>query len=154
MLTDFFIQPLGPREAVPYGLMLLADPSREVISKYLPLSAVYLAKKGSKLIGCYAIQPLSQEETEIKNIAVAEKWQGKGVGSQMLADAITRSKADGYKSIRIGTANTSAGQLYLYQKMGFRISHVLTGYFTEHYPEPVYENGHLCKDMIVLRRQL
>lgn len=42
------------------------------------------------------------------------------------------------------------GLTALYQKCGFRIVGIDRDFFTDHYPEPIYENGIWCRDMIRL----
>ena len=38
--------------------------------------------------------------------------------------------------------------------MGFVVSHVVKDFFVEHYPEPIWDNGMRCADMIYLKRPL
>ena len=44
--------------------------------------------------------------------------------------------------------------LALYQKMGFEMDSIRKGFFIDNYPEPMYENGILVRDMVVLKRKL
>jgi ribosomal protein S18 acetylase RimI-like enzyme len=67
---------------------------------------------------------VDKETVEIKNIAIAEKHQGKGLGTILLNDALDRSKLKGFKKVIIGTGNSSVGQLHLYKKVGFRITDI------------------------------
>ena len=91
---------------------------------------------------------------EIVNVAVAEDHQVKGIGKILVNDAILVAKTQGYKTIDIGTGNSSIGQLALYQKCGFRIVSVDHNYFIKHYSEEFYENGIQCIDMIRLSKEL
>lgn len=52
------------------------------------------------------------------------------------------------------TGTTSFGQLYLYQKCGFRVVGVDQNFFTIHYDKEITENGLVLKDMIRLRKVL
>jgi hypothetical protein len=57
------------------------------------------------------------------------------------------------KALWVGTGNSSLSQLALYQKCGFRIREIESGFF-ESYPEPIVENGIRCIDMVRLRVDL
>ncbi|QGQ45538.1 GNAT family N-acetyltransferase [Metabacillus sediminilitoris] len=69
-------------------------------------------------------------------------------------DAIQIARNKGYKTIEIGTGNSSIGQLAFYQKCGFRIIGVDLDFFIRHYPEEIFENGKHCRDMIRLSQDL
>ena len=49
---------------------------------------------------------------------------------------------------------TSLGQLYLYQKCGFRVFEFDQDFFTIHYDDEIIENHLILKDMIRLRKIL
>ena len=83
-----------------------------------------------------------------------EDQQGKGFGKQLVIDAIEVAKSRGYRTIEIGTGNSSIGQLALYQKCGFRITGVDIDFFIRHYPEEIFENSIQCRDMIRLSQDL
>jgi ribosomal protein S18 acetylase RimI-like enzyme len=88
------------------------------------------------------------------NVAVVEEEHGKGIGKQLVHHAIAMARSMGYKTIELGTGNAGIGQLALYQKCGFRIVGVDFDFFTRHYPEPIYENGIHCRDMVRLAMHL
>jgi len=152
--TEIEIRSLSKNEEVPYTLLLDADPSKEMVDAYLPKSDIFIAIIDKEVIGVYVLYAVDSICIEIKNIAVAEDFQGKGVGKRMLDDAFEKARQRGYKEIVIGTSTTSIGPLYLYQKAGFEVSHLLKNFFTDHYAQPLYENGIRCKHMIVLKKEL
>lgn len=76
------------------------------------------------------------------------------IGIILLNYAIEKAKSSGYKKILIGTGNSSINQLYLYQKVGFRITSIKADFFTENYNKPIVENGIECRDMIILTKEL
>ncbi|KUG12958.1 GNAT family N-acetyltransferase [Elizabethkingia sp. HvH-WGS333] len=154
MKESIAIHPYTPGTPIPYDLLLLADPSRELIDLYIASGQLYLAKDNNEIIGCYVLFPWDSETTEIKNIAVHEKFQNQGIGGQLLKDAILKAKNKFYKKLVIGTGNSSTGQLYLYQKYGFRITDIKKNFFKDNYPEPIWENGIECTDMILLTMEL
>jgi ribosomal protein S18 acetylase RimI-like enzyme len=148
------IRPLSSEETPPFDLLLLADPSVKMMGKYIFASSVYVAIIDAQIVGVLALLPIDETLIEIKNIAVAETHQGKGIGKKLLAFAFSEAKEKGFQDIQIGTANSSIGQLVLYQKMGFEMDHIIKSFFTDNYPEPMYENGILVRDMVVLKRTL
>ena len=151
---DITITELPVYEEPPYALLLLADPSTEQIDAYLPRSKIYTAQLNNATIGVIVLTPLNEEEIEIKNIAVSKMFQNQGIGARLIDNAVQIARDLNYKVIEIGTGNSSLGQLYLYQKCGFRMNRVLRSFFLENYAEPIYENGLRCTDMLVLSQQL
>lgn len=154
MTDEIIIRELKDKETIPYDLLLIADPSINNIHKYVSDSVVYTADFKGQTVGCYVLYNVDKETTEIKNIVVDEKFQGKGIGTILLNDAIERAKLSELKKIIIGTGNSSIGQLYLYQKVGFRITDIKADFFKINYSEPIIENGIECRDMIILTREL
>lgn len=148
------IHPHTAETPVPYDLLLLADPSKDLIDEYLVAGQLYLAKYNNEIVGCYVLLPLDSETIEIKNIVVHENFQNQGIGSTLLNNAILKAKEEHYKTLIIGTGNSSIGQLYLYQKSGFKITDIRRDFFKSQYPEPIWENGIECTDMIVLSMEL
>ncbi len=147
-------RPLGDAEEPPYELLLLADPELAAIHKYLGQSEIVLAFNAEKLVGVYVLLAYNKVAAEIKNIAVAEPWQGRGIGRQLLEHAIQAARDNGFRDIYIGTANTSFGQLALYQKLGFRLFDIRKNYFVNNYASPLFENGLAVTDMLMLQLKL
>ncbi len=148
------IRQIETGEKAPYDLLLLADPSKEVVDRYLQTSYIYVGQIQDALVGAFVLTPVDADKVEIKNIAVLEGRQGQGIGSLLLQNAVIVAKQRGFKSICIGTANASIGQLYLYQKQGFEISEIKKNFFIENYRESIFENGIQCKHMIMLEKSL
>lgn len=98
--------------------------------------------------------PLDNTRVEIKNIAVQLAEQGKGVGRLLLDDAERVASLHGFRQLLIGTGNTSIAQQALYQRCGFRIVEVRENFFVDNYPEPIWENGMQCRDMVVLAKEV
>lgn len=137
-------------EAPPIDLLLLADPSQKLVDKYLNKGFCCVADSNGEIIGVYILLPISTSTVELVNIAVSENEQGRGIGKQLLKDAIHQSKSKGYNTIEVGTGNSSIEQLAFYQKCGFRIIGVESDYFTRHYEDKIIENGIWCRDRILL----
>lgn len=148
------IRKLNEEEAAPMDLLLLADPSKEFVLEYMKRGECFVAEIEQQTVGIYVLLPTRPKTVELVNVAVAVKQQGRGIGKQLIVNAMKTAKAKGYKTIEIGTGNSSIGQLALYQKCGFRIIGVDLDYFVSHYSEEIFENGIQCKDMIRLAKDL
>ena len=148
------IRQLKKNEEIPYNLLLLADETIEAINRYINDSEIFIFEKDNETIAIYVLQKISDDTIEIKNIAVDTKHQGRGIGKLLLRDAISRAKAKGFKTIIIGTGDIATKQLHLYQKEGFEIFGLKKGFYTDNYPNPIYENGVQLKDMVMLKKEL
>lgn len=133
-------------------LLLSADPDRGRVLSYLPNSKVLICKEKGGCIGI-AILDVSGDMFELKNIAVDVNHQGKGVAKLLIHEIKRFAKILGATEIEVGTGNSSLSQLALYQKCGFRMSHIESEFF-ESYPDPIFENGIRCIDMVRLRAKL
>lgn len=145
-----FIKKFDKQTKLPWRLLLLADPSQEMVETYLKNSSIFLAYLENKLVGEYVLTPLSSDAVELKNIAIEQLYQGKGFGKKLVMDAIQQAKRDGMKRIEVGTGNSSMSQLALYQKCGFRIVGIDKDFFVKNYQEEIFENDIRCTDMIRL----
>ena len=139
---------------VPWELLLLADPSKEAIEKYIHSGECYVAFQDGKIIGAYVLLRRVESIMEIMNIAVKEEMQNKGIGKLLIADAARRAKDKGMKKLLVGTGNSGLKQLAFYQKCGFKEVGIKKDYFIQNYPEPIFENGVQCRDMIILEMVL
>ncbi|MDQ0218783.1 GNAT family N-acetyltransferase [Peribacillus cavernae] len=148
------IRKLHLDEPPPMDLLLMADPSRLFIEDYVKRGECFVAESNKQIIGAYILLPTRPGTVELVNIAVDENHQGKGIGKQLVMDAIHTAKSRGYKTMEVGTGNSSIDQLALYQKCCFRIVGVDTDFFKRHYNEEIFENGIQCRDMIRLSQDL
>lgn len=154
MLNNIEVRKILDDEVVPYDLLLDADPSIEVIESYLHSSEIYIALLENTIIGIFVLYPVDGNTLEIKNIAVAEKHQRKGVGRFLLKTAAKIALLKGAKKLDIATSNASFEALSLYQKAGFDMVSLKKNYILENYPEALFDNGIQCKHMILLSKKL
>ncbi|WP_110111858.1 GNAT family N-acetyltransferase [Bacillus sp. CGMCC 1.16541] len=147
------IRLLAKNEQPPMQLLLLADPSEKLVSDYVKRGQCVVIEE-EEVVGVYVLLPTRPETVELVNIAVSEHQQNRGIGKKLIQDTILRAKEAGYKTIEVGTGNSSIGQLALYQKCGFRIVSVDKDFFLRHYEEDIYENGIQCMDMIRLSQDV
>ncbi|ASA22474.1 GNAT family N-acetyltransferase [Paenibacillus donghaensis] len=148
------IRQLQANEPYPMKLLLLADPSQELVENYVRQGDCYVAEEHHEIIGVYVLLCLKPETVELVNVAVAEEKQGRGLGKRLVQHALEAAKALGYRTIEVGTGNSSIGQLALYQKCGFRITGFEPDFFVRNYAEEIYENGIRCRDMIRLTQEI
>ncbi len=148
------IRKLHINEDPPMDLLLLADPSRILVEEYIKRGECYVAESDGQIIGVYVLLPTRPETVELVNIAVINTRHGKGLGKQLIIDAINVAKSKGYRTIEVGTGNSSIGQIALYQKCGFRITGVDIDFFIRHYSEAIFENGIQCRDMVRFSQDL
>jgi ribosomal protein S18 acetylase RimI-like enzyme len=142
-------------DPAPYwDMLLLADPSKALVEAYLEDGKLYVAEWDDVVLGVFILMPLDDPKWELKNIAVAEEWQGKGVGKALIKAAINTARDLGAEVLEVGTGNSSLGPLAFYQKAGFRMQRIAKNYFTLNYDEPIFENGIQCRDMLILSQEL
>lgn len=148
------VRQLTRQEPIPYDLLLVADETIEAIDKYIKDSEIFVIELKEKVIAVYVLQVMDTHMMEIKNIAVDPAHQGQGIGTFLLSDAAQKARERGFRAITIGTGDAARKQLDLYQKVGFKIFKVKKNFFPDNYPDPIYENGILLRDMILLKKDL
>lgn len=148
------IRMLMKHEKPPMSLLLLADPSRKVVESYLQRGQCFIAQEKEQIIGVYVLLATRTETIELVNLAVDEDYQGRGIGKKLVLHAIAEANSLGFKTIEVGTGNSSIDQLALYQKCGFRITGIDKDFFLRHYPEKIFENGIQVVDMVRLAQDL
>ncbi|PAD37135.1 GNAT family N-acetyltransferase [Terribacillus saccharophilus] len=131
-----------------YELLLDADPSRKIVDSYLSKSHRIEARWGLQIIGVIILMPTRPETLEIVNIAVNNDFQNQGIGRLLIEYALEYAREHKFKTVEIGTGSTSLGSLYLYQKCGFRMTHIDRDYFSRHYDEEIIENKIVLRDMV------
>ena len=160
--AEWQISPMNPAEA-PWPLLLLADPSREKVRRYLSGSTCFAARLSTPqppsglgaMIGVCVLLPLhdAQQTWELMNLAVSPAWQRKGIGSALLQRAIDELRALGVPQMAVGTGSFG-DQLLFYQRVGFRVTDIERDFFLENYTTPLWERGVQHKDMLRLTLQI
>ena len=150
-MTDVVIE--LTKDTIPNDLLLLADPSEEMITEYIHLSTNFIARLNAKIVGALVLLKTRPKTMEIMNISVYEEYQNKGIGKQLIYKAIEYAKESKIRTLEIGTGNPGLIQMILYQKCGFRIVGVEFDYFRKNYKEKIYENGIECRDMIRMKME-
>lgn len=132
-------------------LLLLADEQEDMIDRYLDRGTMYVLEEG----GIQALCVVTDEgggALELKNLAVAPARQRQGYGRR-LVDFLCETYAGHYARLLVGTGDSPL-TLPFYEACGFRRSHVVPNFFTDHYDHPIFEGGKQLVDMIYLVREL
>jgi ribosomal protein S18 acetylase RimI-like enzyme len=136
---------------IPYELLLLADESTNAIDKYVHDCKSHLVKYHLKTIGVCAIQEIESQTIEIKNLAIINDYQNKGIGSWCLQEI---EKIYKRKYILVGTGDSSLDALRFYKRNGFEQDAIRKDYFLANYDQAIIENGIQLRDQIVLKKTL
>ncbi|MGB8954207.1 MAG: GNAT family N-acetyltransferase [Tumebacillaceae bacterium] len=132
-------------------LLLLADPSEEMVRRYLLDGELYAwLTEEDETVGVLHVVEIDPGVVEIKNIAVRELYQGQGHGKKLLDEVIKRLRERGANEVVVRTGNSSIGNLAFYQKIGFRMMNIEHDYFLNEYQTPIFENGIRCRDRVHL----
>ena len=63
-------------------LLLLADPSTDLVQEYLGRGTCFVAEQDGEVVGVYVLLPTRPSTIELVNVAVAESHQGQGIGKR------------------------------------------------------------------------
>lgn len=132
-------------------LLLLADEQEDMIDRYLDKGKMYVLIDNGIKCEC-VITDEGAGILEIKNIATAPKYQGKGY-AKALIDFIIKEYREQYAILQVGTGD-SPMTIPFYEKCGFVRSHIVPNFFTDNYGHPIYEGGVQLVDMVYLQRPL
>ena len=135
-------------------LLLIADPSREEVSKYIDSGVMFVGRDVPQAVAVAIVVPLDESSLEIKNLAVLPEFRGQGAGKQMVRKVVEWSRGQGYARLVVGTGNSSIGNLAFYQKCGFRFLRIERDFFSKRDDSPIYEEGILCRDLLLFEMDL
>jgi ribosomal protein S18 acetylase RimI-like enzyme len=111
----------GDREQL-RPLFRLADDSDQEIDRYLLAGWILTAAQDGDIVGHLQMVEAGADGTlEIKSMAVAEGYQGHGVGRALVQEAVRRGRSQGVRRLVVATAAADVGNLRFYQKMQFRM---------------------------------
>lgn len=132
-------------------LLLLADPSEDMINKYLEQGEMFAMTENGVVICIAVVLPLSDSVCELKNIAVESRFQRSWKGSEMIRFLLAHY-GGWFDKMIVGTAR-DGGRFY--EKNGFVYSHTVKNFFKDNYDEPVLdENGEEYTDMFYYKKDL
>jgi len=131
------------------SLLLAADEQEDMIDRYLDKGRMFVLDDNGVKCEC-VITDEGDGVLEIKNIATASEYRGKGY-AKALIDFIIREFGDRYSVLQVGTGDSPL-TIPFYEKCGFVRSHTVPHFFKDNYDHPIYECGVQLDDMVYLRR--
>ncbi len=132
-------------------LLLEADPSKDMIHKYLNDSDVYALKKGDELISIAVICTISRKTLELKNIVTTEKYRNKGYAKTLLKSLCGNYKQK-YDRMLVGTTENN---IPFYVKQGFdKYEKTIKNFFIDNYNEEIKDEDLICTDLIYYSKDL
>jgi GNAT superfamily N-acetyltransferase len=145
----------GPRDALAW-LFAEADDSESQIREYRDLGEVLVASSAGMIVGHAQVVATDEPGVlELKSLAVDEPWRSRGVGSALVEAAFDRCRAQGARLLLVATAAASIDALKFYQRLGFRIRHVVRDFYSpERGYRPLELNGIPLRDEVILDRSL
>ena len=132
-------------------LLLLADEQEDMVDRYLERGTMYVLEDGGVKAEC-VVTDEGDGILELKNIAVAPDFQGRGYGKAMVA-FLVQTYTEQHTVLQVGTGDSSS-TIPFYESCGFRRHHLVKKFFTDHYDHPIWEEGVQLVDMIYLRQPL
>jgi ribosomal protein S18 acetylase RimI-like enzyme len=127
-------------------LLLEADESEAFLRSYLHDGDLYALVADGREVGAVLLID-GEDGLEIKNIALAEPYRGRGLGRGAIEAIAEHARRAGARTLLVGTADSSVGTIAFYRRVGFRDAGRIEGFF-EAYPEPVVEDGIVAHDML------
>jgi|SRR5882724_4197830 len=146
----------GDRQAL-RSLFELAEDSATELDSYLSAGRVLVARTRSDVVGHLQLVDAGESgHAEIKNMAVHEDHQGRGLGRRLVQAALRLLAAEEVATVRVATAAADIGNLRFYQRQGFRMRSVERDVFTEAngYPPNSEVAGIMLRDRVWLDLEL
>lgn len=130
-------------------LLLLADPCWEMVERYLDAGEMFLLWEDGQ-VAAEAVVLRRGEGCELMNLAVREDCQRQGHGSFLVCALLDHYRGQA-AWMEVGTSESG---IPFYQRLGFAPCGRRENFFIDNYPEPIWEDGRRCVDMILLRQPL
>ena len=132
-------------------LLLEADPSKEIIQKYLKDGELFVLTYKDEIACVAVVTKVDDNSVELKNIATAEKYRGQGYGKKMIKYLFDNYKQK-YSKMIVGT---SENNIPFYVKQGFdKYEKTIKNFFVDNYNEEVWDGDLHCTDMYYYSRDL
>ena len=126
-------------------MFLEADPSENMIRKYLSDSDVYALKKEDEIICIAVILPISRKILELKNIVTKEKYRNKGY-AKILLKSLCGNYKQKYEKMLVGTTENN---IPFYIKQGFdKYEKTIKNFFIDNYEEEIKDGDFSFSEII------
>lgn len=147
----------GPRSGL-RDLFELADDSPSEIDGYIEQGRVLVARnREGAIVGHLQLIPTTDPAVaEIKNVAVREEAQGRGVGGLLVEHAVEVCRDEQARAVTLVTAIADVDVLRFYQRHGFRAEAIEPDLFTpaHGYPADLEVDGIQVRDAVRFVRRL
>jgi predicted N-acetyltransferase YhbS len=143
----------GPRADL-RALFELADDSPAALDSYLDAGRVLVAVVEGTVVGHLQLIDRAPGQVELKNMAVRDDLQGRGVGRRLVQAATALAAELGATGMIVATAAADVGNLRFYQRQGFRFRAVERDAFTTAtgYPPGIVVDAIPLRDRVWLDR--
>lgn len=132
-------------------LLLEADPSRDMIYKYLNDSDVYALKKEDEVICIAVILHIDRKTLELKNLVTKKEYRNKGY-AKILLKSLCGNYKQKYENMIVGTTENN---IPFYVKQGFdKYEKTIKNYFIDNYDEEIKDGDLVCTDIIYYSKKL
>ena len=98
----------------PLGLVFTGEEKKKDESDFL-LAAV---RDDNKVVACCILTPLNQDTVQLRQMAVDEYYQGKGIGREMVVFAEKTALGKGFKYLCLHARESATG---FYEKQSYKI---------------------------------
>ena len=133
-------------------LLLLADEQENMIDRYLDRGEMFVLEENGQAVTVCVTVVLDNGCCEVKNLATAPEFQGRGYGRAML-DFVCAQYRGRCPAVFAGTGDSPL-TVPFYEKCGFVLSHRISNFFTDNYDHPIIEAGVRLTDMVYLKKEL
>ena len=132
-------------------LLLEADPSKEMINKYLSDGELFVLTYKEEIV-CIAVTIKVDNDTiELKNIVTKKEYRKNGFGKKMIKYLVDNYKSK-YKKIIVGTTENN---IPFYVKQGFdKYEKTINNFFVDNYNEKIKDGDLVCTDLIYYSKDL
>ena len=133
-------------------LLLLADEQESMIDRYLERGTMYALEEDGGVRAVCVVTDEGDGTAELKNLAVEPQFQRRGYGRSMVEFAAQTCRGR-FSRLLVGTGDSPL-TIPFYEACGFTRSHIVPGFFIQHYDHPIFEAGRQLVDMIYLSMEL
>ena len=133
-------------------LHLLGDEQESMIDRYLEEGDLYVLYDEDEALGVCVLTFPEAGTAEIRNLAVDPARQRRGLG-RYLVDFAAQTCAPACSRLLVGTGDSPL-TVPFYLACGFRESHRVANFFTDHYDHPIFEGGRQLVDMVYFQMEL
>ena len=151
-LNEYILSALQEKNLIYFlPLLLLADEQESMIDRYIDRGMMYVLVDNGVKCEC-VVTDEGKGILEIKNIATAPEYQGKGYGKALI-DFVAAKYKGKYSILQVGTGDSPL-TVPFYEKSGFVRSHSIKNFFIDNYDHPIFEGGVQLTDMIYLQKKI